>query len=113
MRLAGAAAALLLAGCSAGARPAAPAGAAAGDVRGDAFSPATLTVPAGTVVTWTEQDDDLDGVGAHSVVADDGSFASAGPVAKGTAFSAKPPGPGTYPYHCGIHNYMTGTITVT
>ena len=36
-----------------------------------AFAPATLTVKAGTTVTWTNKDED-----PHTVVADDGAFRS-------------------------------------
>ena len=38
-----------------------------------AFAPATLTVPAGSTVTWTNQDEE-----PHTVVANDGSFHSPG-----------------------------------
>ena len=111
-------AALALAACSAGAdgpaaAPPAPPATAMVDIAGYAFSPKTITVPAGTVVTWTERDDDIEGTGAHNVVADDGSFSSDPNMAKGAAYSTKPPRPGTYAYHCGIHNYMTGTVVVT
>jgi plastocyanin len=95
-------------------RPAAlPARAANVDIASYAFAPATLTVPAGTVVTFLERDPDIAGAGTHSVVADGGAFASPGTIANGAAYSVKPPGPGTYAYHCGVHNYMTGLLVVT
>lgn len=106
---------LLTAACSNGraALPSAAPATASVDVKGYLFAPAALTVKAGTVVTWTERDDDVAGLGAHSVVADDGSFTSDEHLAKGAAYSVPFAKPGTYAYHCGIHNYMTGTVTVT
>ncbi|MDQ1712595.1 MAG: hypothetical protein QOE45_2045 [Frankiaceae bacterium] len=101
-----------LSACSAGASRPAAGGPAAVDIRDYAYSPAALTVPPGTPVTWVERDADIEGVGAHSVVADDGSFASAAHLATGAAFTVTLTAPGTYAYHCGIHNYMTGAITV-
>lgn len=103
-----------LSACSAGAaRPAAGGPAAATvEIRDYAFAPAAVTVAAGAPVTFVEHDADIEGVGAHSVVADGGAFLSEAHIANGAAYSVTPPGPGTYAYHCGIHNYMTGTITV-
>jgi plastocyanin len=103
---------LALSACGAGATRPPSGGPAAIGIRDYAFAPSSLTVPAGTAVTWTEHDADIAGVGAHSVVADGGAFRSADHLANGAAFTFTPPGPGTYAYHCGIHNYMTGTITV-
>ena len=71
------------------------------------FNPATLSVKAGTTVTWTNtagQD--------HTVTAGDGSFDS-GHVAAGSTFSHTFAAAGTFTYHCTIHNQMTGTVTVT
>lgn len=75
-------------------------------IEGFAFGPAELTVPAGTTVTWTNND------GApHTVTADDGSFGSEN-LATGDTFSFTFDTPGTYTYHCEIHPSMTATITV-
>jgi plastocyanin len=72
-----------------------------------AFSPVSVT--SGSRVTWVERDPDVEGNGAHSVVADDGSFAS--PVLRnGETFAVTVTR--TVAYHCGIHNYMTGTVSV-
>lgn len=85
-----------------------PAGAAADAVtiQGFAFKPETITISAGTTVTWANQDSV-----AHTVTADDGSFDST-PVAGGTAFSQVFATPGTFAYHCTIHPTMKGTIVV-
>jgi len=105
---------LLVPACSAGvaapSRSAAPAPATgAGEIVNYAFAPKALTVKAGTTVTWTERDDDLAGTGAHTV---SGEGFTSMPVAKGTTYAFTFAKPGTYAYLCGIHNYMTGTVTV-
>jgi plastocyanin len=89
----------------------APAPAAGNNVaiRNFAFSPASLTVRAGTEVTWTNQDSD-----AHTVTSD----GSGGPLNSkalntGDTFSHTFAEPGTYKYLCTIHPFMTATVTVT
>jgi plastocyanin len=72
-----------------------------------AFSPASLTVPAGTTVVWTNQD-----TVTHTVTAADKSFDS-GNLLPGRTYSRTFTTPGTYPYICQIHSFMTGTVTVT
>lgn len=72
-----------------------------------AFSPATIEIPAGTVVTWTNNDS-----APHTVTADDGSFDS-GTIESGASFSLPFNEPGTYTYHCEFHPNMTATIVVT
>lgn len=76
---------------------------------GFAFSPDTMTVKAGTTVTWTNK------TGApHTVTSDSGDPASFnGSVGGGATFSFTFTTPGTYQYHCSIHPNMTATITVT
>jgi plastocyanin len=70
------------------------------------FSTASLTVTAGTTVTWTNKD----GM-THTVTADDNSFDS-GYLAMGSKFSKVFSVKGTYTYHCSIHSTMKGTIIV-
>jgi plastocyanin len=69
------------------------------------FGPQTLTVPAGTTVTWTN----ADSVG-HSILGD--SFSSE-TLGGGATFSYTFDTPGEYTYACGLHPTMTGTIIVT
>jgi amicyanin len=71
------------------------------------FSPATLTVPVGTTVTWTNQDEE-----PHTVAAKDGSFHSPGMDTHAT-YSFTFATPGSYDYICSIHPFMTGTVVVT
>src|SRR5215212_1447944 len=72
-----------------------------------AFEPGTITVPAGTTVTWTNT-----GSRPHTVTADDGSFDS-GRLDPGEQFSQTFEQPGTFTYHCGFHPEMQGSIVVT
>jgi plastocyanin len=70
------------------------------------FTPGTLTVKAGTTVTWTNND-----TTTHRPASDSGLFDS-GDLAPGATFSFTFNIPGTFPYHCTIHTYMTGKVIV-
>jgi plastocyanin len=74
------------------------------------FSPLTLTVKAGTTVTWRFDQESS----PHNVVSISSPvlFNSGGPKGKGT-FSFTFTAPGTYPYLCQVHPTMRGTIVVT
>jgi plastocyanin len=72
-----------------------------------AFDPASITIEAGSTVTWTNN-----GATTHTVTSDDGAFDS-GNLASGATYSFTFDTPGTYTYHCTIHPNMTATITVT
>jgi plastocyanin len=72
-----------------------------------AFEPATVSVPAGATVTWTNT-----GSRPHTVTADDGSFDS-GRLDPGEQFSQTFDQPGTFAYHCGFHPEMQGSVIVT
>lgn len=71
-----------------------------------AFIPANLTVAAGTTVTFT-----FESV-THTV-----TFTTAGapadiPASSNTSVTRMFSTPGTYNFHCSIHTYMTGSVTV-
>jgi len=70
------------------------------------FSPMTLTVPAGTTVTWKNTDDE-----PHTVVSDAGLFRS-GALDTNESFTFRFDKAGTYHYACSIHPRMVGTIVV-
>ena len=74
------------------------------------FGPMDASVPAGTQVTWTNQDGS-----PHSIQDDTGDelFPESDELGEGDTFSFTYAEPGTYAYLCGIHNYMQGTVTVT
>src|SRR5215469_9469262 len=76
------------------------------------FSPATITVKAGTTVTWKNVT-----TAAHTVTSDDGGKAfdsgTSNPIAAQTGtFSFTFKTPGTFTYHCSFHPFMKGTIIV-
>jgi plastocyanin len=70
------------------------------------FAPDSLTIKAGTIVTWANKDDE-----PHSVVSDTGLFRSGARDTEET-FSFKFDKPGTYHFTCSIHPKMVGTIIV-
>ena len=70
------------------------------------FSPAELTVAAGTTVTWTNRDDI-----PHTVVHDSKLFKST-VLDTDEKFSYTFAKPGTYSYFCSVHPKMTGKIIV-
>jgi plastocyanin len=73
-----------------------------------AFSPATVTVKAGTTITWTNRDFD-----AHTVTAmSAGSFHSP-TLNTGQSFQYTFTTPGRFDYLCTIHPFMTATVVVT
>ena len=70
------------------------------------FGPQTLTVPAGTTVTWTNRDDI-----PHSVVSSEGAFKSRA-MDTDDKYSFTFAKAGTYSYFCGLHPKMTGKVVV-
>lgn len=74
-----------------------------------AFSPANITVKAGTTVTWTNKDSV-----AHTVTETDGQIGpNSGDVTPNATYTFTFAKAGTYHYHCSIHTEMVGTVTVT
>ena len=72
-----------------------------------AFSPATLTVAAGSTVTWTNKD-----AMTHTVTSDSTLFNSGNIVVNGV-YSYTFTTVGTYSYHCSIHPSMTAKVIVS
>ena len=72
------------------------------------FTPATITVAAGTRVTWTNRDDI-----PHSIVGP-GQPPGFKSLALDTeeSFAHVFDRPGTYAYFCGLHPHMKGTVVV-
>jgi plastocyanin len=71
------------------------------------FEPTGLSVPVGTTVTWTNT-----GAATHTVKWSDGAPESDG-LANGATYERTFDAAGSYPYVCGIHGSMAGTVTVT
>ena len=82
-------------------------------IQGMAYTPATITVTAGTTITWTNND-----IYTHTVTSDDGTSFNSGPIGTGGAYggggawSNTFTTPGTYLYHCMYHSTMHGTVIV-
>jgi plastocyanin len=76
------------------------------EIKDYAFNPPTLTIAAGTTVTWTNND-----AVPHTATASDGSFDS-GNLNPGQSYSFTFSTPGSSPYVCQYHAGMTGTIVV-
>jgi len=84
--------------------------ATSGDVKIEAFAfkPGTVTVPAGTTVTWSNADS-----AAHTVKPNGNLFPESPNILGETTFDHTYDAAGSFPYVCGIHNYMTGTVVVS
>jgi plastocyanin len=72
-----------------------------------AFGPQVVTVKAGVTVIWANHDTE-----AHTVTSNTGAFGSK-VLQPGASYSFTFAKPGTYPYHCTIHPFMTGTVMVS
>jgi plastocyanin len=71
-----------------------------------AFTPKTLTVKAGTQVTWTNKDQTI-----HTIVCPQLDLRS-DPLDTDDSFSYTFHTAGTYNYACGLHPYMKGQVVV-
>jgi len=71
------------------------------------FTPATLTVKAGTTVTWTNQDDIPHGIGATN-----NAFPKSKALDTDDSYSFTFATPGTYQFFCYLHPKMVGSIVV-
>ena len=71
------------------------------------FAPATLTIPLGTTVLWTNKGQD-----AHTTTSDSGAWDS-GAMTNGKTFSFTFTKAGTFAYHCTFHAVMHATVVVT
>jgi plastocyanin len=71
------------------------------------FSPAIVTIKAGTTLTWTNRDQD-----SHTVSATTGPFHSP-TLNTGDSYHYTFTAPGRFEYLCTIHPFMTATVVVT
>ncbi|HTH15104.1 MAG TPA: plastocyanin/azurin family copper-binding protein [Magnetospirillum sp.] len=71
------------------------------------FQPQAVTVKPGTVVEWVNQEKRT----SHSVLLD--GHPESDRLFPGETFRWRFDTPGVYPYHCGPHPEMTGTVEVT
>lgn len=90
-----------------------PAMGASGDARvaveGFAFTPPTITIPAGASVVWAVRKDPEQ----HTVTpTTPGSFDGSGPLFDGDDYTVRFDAPGRYDYVCSFHPFMTGSVVV-
>jgi plastocyanin len=71
------------------------------------FAPATLTVKAGTTVTWINKDDI-----PHAIASASSAFAKSKALDTDDSYSFTFTTPGTYKYFCYLHPHMVGSIVV-
>ena len=77
-------------------------------IKNFAFHSDHVTVKVGTPFMVINADDTT-----HTITSDQASAFNTGDLAGGKTTSITVRSPGTYAYHCDIHNYMTGVITAT
>lgn len=75
-------------------------------IQGMAFNPATISVTAGTTITWTNKD-----AIAHTVTSNTNLFNS-GSIGTNATFSYTFATAGSFSYYCAIHPSMTASVTV-
>ena len=71
------------------------------------FTPQTITVPVGSQITWTNQDDI-----PHTVVSDDKTTFKSQALDTDEKYSFTFTKAGTYTYFCSIHPKMTAKVVV-
>ena len=76
-------------------------------IQGMAFSPSTITVTAGTTITWTNKD-----ATTHNVTSNTAGLFSSGSISTNGTYSHLFSTAGTFQYKCTIHPSMTGTVKV-
>jgi plastocyanin len=78
-------------------------------VQNSGYTPATVTIPVGSTVIWTN-----DGGIAHTVTETSGPMKfDSGNMNPGKTYRFTFTKPGTYKYDCTYHPFMLGTVIVT
>lgn len=71
------------------------------------YDPATITVPSGTVVTFTNRDST-----PHTATSKESGAFESGSIDTGESGEVKLEEAGTFAYYCAFHPFMKGTIEV-
>lgn len=79
-------------------------------IKGFVYIPETVTVPAGSSIAWTNQDN---APHTSTGIGDAVSALDSGAIIFGQTFTQEFDTPGTYPYYCVYHPSMLGTVVVT
>ncbi len=79
-------------------------------IQNSAFSPSSVNVQTGDVITWTNLDNFAHSVVSTAVPVSAATFSSTN-LGKDATFSYTVTAEGSYAYKCGIHSFMTGAFT--
>ncbi len=71
------------------------------------FQPAEVSINLGETVTWINEDSI-----AHDIASDDGQTFESPVLNEGDSYSFTFEVPGSYPYHCPLHPFMTAIVLV-
>jgi plastocyanin len=82
-------------------------GAKAVTIKDYIYKPASITVPQGTTVTFTNQDST-----AHTATSKESGVFESGPIDPGKSGKVTLDKSGTFTYYCLFHPFMKGTIVV-
>lgn len=88
-----------------------PSGATTITIKSSTFEPNPLTVPAGSLVSWKNEDLAEHDIASGTVVAPDSRFRKA-LIGTAAILNYKFENPGTYYYHCNTHPSMQGVVNV-
>ena len=77
-------------------------------IRDFSFTPANVSIAANNIVKWTNN-----GPSQHTVTSTGASAFDSGTFAAGSSVCFQFPTAGTFNYHCSIHPFMTGSVSVT
>jgi plastocyanin len=76
-------------------------------IQEDHYDPASITVAAGSTVTWRN-----DGLSPHQVTFQTEGLQGSELFGPGGTYAYRFDAPGSYPYLCQLHPYMVGTVIV-
>jgi plastocyanin len=76
------------------------------NIQNSAFAPTSTPIKVGDTVTWTNRD-----AFSHTSTSDTGAW-DTGVIVAGASGSFTFRSAGTFGYHCSIHSFMKGTVTV-
>ena len=97
-------------GASCGSNPSSskPVSTSSVSIKNTAFDPISVSVSAGSVITWTNNDSVY-----HQIITDSNlPDLESGVLDSGATYSFTFSQTGTFPYHCNIHPEMKGQVTV-
>ena len=77
-------------------------------IKATSFSPATLTISAGSTITFVNGDNAV-----HGIRTDDSTTINSNPIAPGFSYVFRKDTAGVFNYHCSQHPSVKGTFILT